>query len=417
MAITEDNKREKIILTIMLTAVEGLVSYVLYRHNIINTNSWWIVFLSYVTPVGFLCFLNYYIFSPVFLYIAMRIWCWFGHYERISRKFSIIATQCVTWLNNIKHHWGVVDTAKECQNANTCEGILAIKKTKLDLRYKISYKEALDDVLRNITDKGLASKSLNHETVVCTAMILYIYTLESKTSVEILQYKEKINTIVQNLWSVRCNKGWGVFVEKTNEDECIIANTFWALRALNEFPISRDEEYRVMLRRIYEYANDSLFGYVIGDFPRLCTTAMSVVLYYNLDECARNVVKEVYDVKKAVDFVYKMFCHKGIECELEILSGVGLKSPGAKKAPWTHVTIGFVSEALVYAYKNKDLGLLKMNNFLRCVKNVCKKRLIYVNGNDQQCYYVPKDMETNNLGIYTFPTAYMAWALSVIDFN
>lgn len=57
-----------------------------------------------------------------------------------------------------------------------------------------------------------------------------------------------------------------------------------------------------------------------------------------------------------------------------------------------------------------------MNNFIRCLKKICKKRLVYVNGNNQQCYYMPKDMEINSKGIYTFPTTYMVWALSFFDF-
>lgn len=45
------------------------------------------------------------------------------------------------------------------------------------------------------------------------------------------------------------------------------------------------------------------------------------------------------------------------------------------------------------AYKNGDLSLIKMNYFIRCLKKICKKRLVYINGNNQQCYYMPKDME------------------------
>lgn len=412
----EDTKREKEILTVVLTFVEGIAGYILYKNNIFNTESFWIFFLSYVTPMGFLCFVNYWILSPVLIHIGLKIWFWTGHYKRVSKQFNSIAIQCATWLKNVKMHWGVIDTAEECQNANTCEGLLALKKAKLDQRYKVVYEEALIAVLSNATNRGLASKSLKHETVVCTSMILYIFSLERKTNGKMLAYEEKFNDIASVLWDVRCNNGWGVYIEKADEADCSMANTFWVFRALNEYIISKNEDYRIMLRRIYENSNNSLFGYVAGDAPRLCTTAMSVVIYYSLEEQYQTTVREVYDVKIAVEYVYKMFCYKGLECELEVLRGLETKSQGVKKAPWTHVTIGFVTEALVKAYKNGNLSLIKMNNFIRCLKKICKKRLVYVNGNNQQCYYMPKDMEINSKGIYTFPTTYMVWALSFFDF-
>lgn len=409
-------RQERIVLTVVLTIIEGIISYILYANEIIRTDSWWIVFLSYVTPVGFLCFLNYNFLSPICIYIALKIWEWTGHFQRVSKQFNIIAEKCIAWLNGVDSHWGVVDTAEECQNANTCEVLLAIKSAKLDQRYKTIYYDALNEVLNNTTYEGLPSKSLQHETVVCTSMILYLYSLERKTNTSILRLEEKFNNIANTLWNARSNMGWGVFIEKTRESDCSIANTFWALRALNEYGFSQDNDYINMLRRIYERSTNSLFGYVAGDTPRLCTTAMSAILYYHLEDNARNAVKEVYDVKKAVQFIYKMFCCNGIECELEVLQGLEIKSNGAKKAPWTHVTIEFATEALVSAYRNKDLNLMKMNNFIRFLKKTCKKRLVFINGNDQYCYYIPKDMVINKKGIYTFPTAYIAWALSLMDF-
>lgn len=413
----EETKHAKTILTLTLTFIEGFVGWILYNSNMINTDSWWIFFLSFATPMGFLYFFNYFLFSPMLICIGLKIWCLTGHYKRISIHFNSIAIQCATWLRNTEKHWGVIDTATECQNANTCEGLLALKNAKLENRYKVLYEETLADVLNNVTSQGLVSKSLKHETVVCTSMILYIFSLEKKTNKNMLALDEKFNNIAKILWDSKANNGWGIYVHKAKESDCSISNTFWALRALNEFEISQSENYKIMLRRIYENSNNSLFGYVVGDVPRLCTTAMSVALYYKLNEKTKNVVKEVYNVKRAVDFIYKMFCFKDIECELEILHGLNAKSKGAKKAPWTHVPIGFVAEALVNAYKSGDLELIKMNNFIRCLKKTCKKRLVYVNGNDQQCYYMPKDMEISSKGIYTFPTAYMVWALSSFDFK
>ena len=412
----EDTKKLRIILTVILTLIEAGIGYILYKNNMLNVESFWVTFLSYVTPMGFLCFVNYWILAPELIYVGLKIWYWSGHYKYVSEQFDNLSLQCVNWLKNIKVYWGVIDTTDECQNANTCEGLLAMKKTNLCQKYRVAYDEALNNIIKNVTDKGLASKSLKHETVVCTAMILYIFSLEKKTNEKMLILDKKFNDIADVLWNVRCNSGWGVYIEKADEINCSIANTFWALRALNEYQISTSTDYKAMVRRIYENSNNSLFGFVSGDSPRLCTTAMSAILYYNLDKQSQIIVEEVYSVKSAIDFVYRVFCYQDIECELEVLNGLETKNPGAKKAPWVHVTISFVAEALVNAYKNGDLNLVKMNNFIRCIRKVCKKRLVYVNGNNQQCYYIPKNMEINNKGIYTFPTAYMAWALSLFDF-
>ena len=86
----EGTNREKVILTVVLTLAEGFVGYILQKNNILNIESFWIVFLSYVTPMGFLCFLNYWILSPVLIHIGLTIWCWSGHYRRVSKQFNMV---------------------------------------------------------------------------------------------------------------------------------------------------------------------------------------------------------------------------------------------------------------------------------------------------------------------------------------
>lgn len=41
----EDTNREKVVLTVVLTFTEGIVGYILYKNNIFNTESFWILFL------------------------------------------------------------------------------------------------------------------------------------------------------------------------------------------------------------------------------------------------------------------------------------------------------------------------------------------------------------------------------------
>lgn len=406
----------KKILTIILTVIETLIWFWLYYNNFKIIDNEVIQFFSYIAPTGFLFFLNYWVISEVLIYVGIRILCFFGHYKYIAEKYNKVASECVAWLANTNLHWGVIDKAEQCQNANTCEGILAIMKAGLEKRYSNVYKEAISDVFNNVTDKGLESKSLKYETVVCTTMILYVYAVGRKNNnIFYPQLNEKFSKIANSLWEARGRCGWGVFVEKAEDINCSVSNTFRSLIVLNEYNVSRKDEYYSMVRVVYENSNDSLFGYVRGDHPRLVPTAMSVILYFSLDESIRKKLDEVYDVKIAVNYVYRQFCLKGVETELETFHGLEVKSGGVKKAPWIHVTIAYSIKALVDAYTNKIIGYTKMNILIARIDNIYKKRVIYISEDKQQCYYMPKDMEMRNDGIYTFPSAY--WVIGISLFN
>ena len=408
----EREKKKVIAVTVALSLIEAFLYYILSRDGKIDNDSWLITFMSYAMPMGFLCFINYYLLAPVLILFSRSVWHMMGHYGYISKKFSNVISKEIAWLIDCRVHWGVIDTAVECQNANTCEGILALKKAKMSSRYSNIYTNALKEVLDNTTEYGLASKSLRHETVVCTSMILYIYTNECFDGKEHLA--QKFNGIANHLWEVRSECGWGVYVEKAENIDCSFANTFWALRALNRCGFRHLQEFRHMIRNVYELSNDSLFGFTMGDVPRVSVTSMAVTLYFHLDEELKRNIDEVFSVSKAIAFIFKQFCIKGIECELEILQGLEKRSQGIKKAPWTHVTVGYAVEALVAAYKHDKLGLAKMDILIERIKFICKRQIVFVD--EHRCYYVPKNMETRTDGKWTFPSAYLVWALSKFDF-
>lgn len=407
----KEYKIPKIIITCALTIIEGIVGFLLYTNNLLDINGWWSFFLTCIAPVGLFYLINFYVLSPIIISISLVVWEKLGHYGLVTKMFFSYAQSCISWLNNTSVHWGEVNIAKDCQNANTCEGLLAMKKTGLDIRYKTTYLDTLNQLMNSVTSKGLISKSLQCETVVCTSMVLYLYLLESKNNKDMEKFKTKLDCVAKNLWDAHCNEGWGVYIIKPSQENCSFANTFWALRALNEYYSDNPPEYLKMLRHIYEASNNSLFGYNSTDTPRLCTTAMSVSLYYSLNNTSRQLVDEVYDVKKSVEYVHSVFCDKGVECEVEIINGLQSKTVSTKKGPWTHITIAFVTEALVNAYTNGHLSVVKMNSFIGRLKKICRRELMYVNESKTQCYYMPKGMIPGVNGIFTFPTSYMAWAL------
>lgn len=413
----ERKKRMVIIITIVLSVIELLCYFVAIKQGFINFLSsenvgLIISFLGYATPAGLIYLLNYYIFAPIIYKVVCITWYMTGHYERISKDFDECVKKCINWLIQSPMHWGSLYTSTVCQNANTCECLLALKKSKYDARYKTIYDNARKELLKNVTNKGLQSKSLKYETVVCTSMVLYLLALEKNSGYYISnELNEKFEEIASNLWECRSNRGWGVYVDKLDEQYSCVANTFWALLALNNYSIAKTKEYAQFVESIFEYSNNSLFGFIIGDSPRLCTTSMAVILYFSLEDELKQKINQVFDIDAAINYIFKTFCLKNIQCETESLRGIDLKCHGSKKAPWTHMTMGFAMEALNLAFKNKKISIIKMDIYIYKLRTMCKKKVVNLT-EQNQCYFIPKGMEITNNGVFTFPTAYFIMGLS-----
>lgn len=409
-------KRKNIIIaiTVMLTLTEFIILYYFRANTIIlsllDEHNRIIDILSLIMPTGLLYILNYYVLSPV-IYICLRtVWRLLGHYEYLKKYFDTVITPCVNWLIDINMHWGPLDTSSECQNANSCEGLLALKKSGFCEQKPEIYKCAFRELLDNLTDRGLSSKSLGYPTVVCTSMILYLAACERDSSMEIITDFDRFEQLSKHLWKTRGDRGWGVYAMKTSKEYCCVANTLWALRALRKYQIGETNEYKQYVKMIYEYAHQSKFGFVTGDQPRLITTSMAISLYYEQDDETKKKLSENFDVRKAIEYVFNTFVVHGVQIEVETLLGIDLKVSGAKKAPWNHISTGYAIEALNLAYLNKDLGIISMDLCIQRIKKICKTNV--TKANSEHSYYIPDKMEYNNNGIYTFPTAYLIWGLS-----
>ena len=411
----ERKKRIIIIVTILLSLIELFIYFNLLEEDIFKFSDKYQKgfddIINYLTPAGILYILNYYIFAPLIYHFICFIWHISGHYGQLFNFFELQVNKCLNWITSTTVHWGVFYSSTECQNANTCEALLALKKASYDNKYENIYENAKKDVLNNVTEKGLPSKSLQCETVVCTSMILYLIALEQCDKAEPdAEIDERFENIAKELWDCRSDRGWGVYVEHLSPKFCCVANTFWALLAISYYNVSKTKEYEKYVRSIYEYSNDSLFGFFVGDSPRLCTTAMAIILYFSLREEIQKSIDQVFDVNVAIGYVFENFVFKDTQCEVEILRGIDLKCTGPKKAPWTHMTMGFAMRALNLAYKNKKISLIKMDIYLYKLKLLCKKGLHRIS--DCQSYFIPKGMELRENGLFTFPTAYFVMGLS-----
>ncbi len=410
------NTKIRIIITIFISVLELIICKNCNFCELFMFEKVWLTdFISMLTPAGILYLLNYYIFAPVIFYTFQIVGIAMRNYRILDNKYEKLINQSINWLLRCKKHWGVDENAEILQNANTCEGLLALRKSKKYKEKNETYKNAINVVLNNTTNEGLPSKSLNKPTVVCTSMILDIVAQEREESSGVVIDYEKFELIAENMWNNRSNVGWGVYIKKGNDTECSFANTYWALRALNKYRIGKTKDYKEYLKLIYEYNNNGKFGFQKGDISRLTTTAMYLCLYYSLEECNKKDIGASYNRKKAIEYIYKSFIKDDVQIEKETIWGIKDDNiPGAIKAPWTHITIGYVIEALSMAHKNNDIGKIKFCIILNRINQIVKENVTYVN--DECCFYMPNNMERSNYSCFTFPTTCFVQGLSSVKF-
>ena len=121
-----------------------------------------------------------------------------------------------------------------------------------------------------------------------------------------------------------------------------------------------------------------------------------------------------YNPKNALEFVYNSFVTRNIQIENETLHGINVgNGPGAAKAPWKHITVGYALDVLLTAAHNKSLNLLKRNLLFIKINKLIKDNV--KEDSTGHCYYLPQNIEHCNAGIFTYPTAYLIQGLSQIN--
>lgn len=420
------NKTARITLTVILSIIEYILIYCFNTFDFLisifdsilllmgiegSFSSLFSNITSYFAPAPIIYLLNYYIFSTLIYKLALLVWHITGHYNYLKKRYKKVIESCINWLIDIDIHWGVNAKSTEPQNANTCEVLIALRESGLFKNKSEIYRNALNKLLENVTPDGLPSKSLNRSTVVCTSMMLYLVSLEKNDGFSRIENYEKYNNIASLLWDIRNeNLGWGVYMKKTDIQYCSFANTSWALQSLNMYDVSQTQEYMNFLKMIFQRSHNGKFSFSPNEGANLVTTAKYLMLFYSLDQQKQNIIKEVYDYKSAIKFVYDQFVKQNIQKETETLYGININQTGAKKVPWNHISAGYAIAALVLAYKNKDLNFIKANGLFKHINGMLKDNITYTNEN--KCYYTPAGMPYRDNVAYTFPTAYLIYGLS-----
>lgn len=323
--------------------------------------------------------------------------------------------ESINWLVGLPIQWGPNDQSSVQQNANTCEGLLALKITKYDSKKKSVYQKALTSILDNINSHGLQSKTLKAETVMCTSLGLFLLSLEKQHPVgcKIESYYERINTVAQNLWEIRNDEmGWGFYCEHASNRSCNLMTTAWALLALNQYDfISHTESFENFCMQIFELETDGTFGYFEGDNPKVISTAMYLNLFYQLPQALQEKIKYFYDYRQAVQFVYEGLTKRDIQ--VEVMVDDEEDELKIKRAPWNHITIGAALSALSFAKRQNDLSETEWMDILTYINGIvtdCVDRVAY-----SKACYSPPTLAVHRGKRFTFPTAYMIWGLQMVE--
>ena len=171
------------------------------------------------------------------------------------------------------------------------------QKTESGMYKNEVFRSTLSKINLEVNERGLCSKSLGKETVVCTSMILYLMgELKGKVDYEI--WHDKYDALARRLWNSRCKYGWGVFMEKPSFEDCSNVNSIWALRALNQYSTRDTREFKEFILEFYEHSKFGKFGFSQQDSSRLTPTAMAIVLYYELEPNLRKRIRSLSITEK-----------------------------------------------------------------------------------------------------------------------
>lgn len=335
--------------------------------------------------------------------------------EELLKKYPAVIDSMVNWECSLPCLWGAHSTAKEPQNANSCETLVSLKITHSDVKKKTIYKKVLRYLLKEKTDKGLRSKSLNYETVSCTSMLLTAAALEKRDPIGVIGDYSDFDRIAEELWATRNeNAGWGMYNTRMNEAACSLTNTFRALSSLLYYPaVSEREEFTEFCENLIERSSGGQFGYFIGDSPKLSTTSLFVSFFYALDKERREQFGKRFRIADVLNFIYDQFTSAHIQTEIEEFFDMDLiMGHGVKRAPFTNMSVYFAMDALAQAYKAGDLPPEQWHGVLKETDSILSNQVRSDGG--ASCYYEPAGLIKPRQGIYTYPTSYFLRGLYTV---
>lgn len=308
--------------------------------------------------------------------------------------------------------WGPCSYDTIPQNANTCEGIMALILASQNDTYADLINQIIINLAKTHTNSGIKSKSLGAETVVPTSMYLYIC---KKYGIKNLQ--EETNNIANYLWDARCDSGWGLYV-KNMDNYTNIGCTYWAIMGLDGYTTIPDKEFYAYIRSLFKYRNTYTFGRTIDDvnprIPFLYSTSMMYIIYMLLSEVDKLFVGSRYNKTKALNYIMQNFDNPFYMVEQEGISGVNLGgTTSVHTVNWNHITIHYSLFAISLAISNGEISPGDTLNILNRVKKIITENS---EPSDGRLYWSAPNMtlEKGNRGKMIFPTMHFVMGLSFL---
>ena len=307
--------------------------------------------------------------------------------------------------------WGTCTFDDTPQNTNTCEGIMALMSSKHNNKYMDTIEDSLDYLNQEVINYGLKSKSLNEETVVPTAMYLYLQKMYSNAD------NRRVDDIVDKLWNSRSNNGWGIYVKKM-EKYANIGCTYWAVMGLAKCKQISNDDFQRFLRSLFKYEGAYSYGKTINDvnprMPALYATSMMYIIYSLLSDSSKKSIGNRYDSRKAIEYIAANFDNPFYLTEQEGINGVEVDGKiTVHTVGWNHMTINYSLSALAISFANAYFDSYKILEILQRIEQVVKENSEI---NEGKMYWSAPSMalEKGNRGKMIFPTMHLVMGLSRI---
>ena len=268
--------------------------------------------------------------------------------------------------------WGPYTYDETPQNANSCEGLLAILSAGQGKTHAGLVRAGLDALWDEAWETGLQSKSLHAATTIPTSMLLAVCSLVPGEA-----EKERARRIAGSLWRARGEAGWGLYVCDMQRDVAI-GFTYWAVFALHAGRFVPERELQAYARELFRYENAFCYGRTIDDVnprvPRLHATAMMYELYQLLTRESRDYVSGRYQPRRAAEQIFKDFDNSFYITEQEAVEGVDRQSGiTVHTVNWNHMTMHYSLRALALAMENGDLPVSCIPELLRRAEKMLRE--------------------------------------------
>lgn len=333
-------------------------------------------------------------------------------YDNLANKFINALLSCET-------KWGPYSDDKTAQNANVCEGGLALCSVQSEYDNKEYIMGALQYLDTQKNENGIPSKSLNERTVVPTSMYLYFISyLYEQNWIDEDSWSDTCN-IAKNLWNVRNKDGWGIYVMQHQNSMCNIGCTYWVLRAIDKYKnCINGYEYYGFIESLFRYHEINLFGSSLNETThngcriKLYATAMMLYLYFICDDNTQRKIDKKYNYREALTYIQNNFDAQEYISEIEEIDGTDeAENVSVHYVSWTHITLRYCIDAITEAIKQNKLSESEVDNFLRRLCKIIKANIFEKN---LIAYWVDRNkiFEREGRGYLIFPTMHILMSLA-----